>query len=59
LLFEGRFAKVISCEYRYISMQNKNTVYPFNPDKLVKSQISMAKKKVPPILKLARRANPE
>jgi hypothetical protein len=28
-------------------------------DKLVKSQIPMAKKKAPPILKLARRANPE
>jgi len=30
-----------------------------NIDALVKSQIRMAKKKVPPILKLARRANPE
>jgi hypothetical protein len=27
LLFEGRFAKVISCEYRYISVQNKNTLF--------------------------------
>jgi hypothetical protein len=35
----------------------KNSALSF--DALVKSQIRMAKKKVPPILKLARRANPE
>jgi len=29
-LFEGRLAKVISCEYRYISMQNKNTLVAEN-----------------------------
>jgi len=37
------------------SRNNKNA----KVDKLIKSQVPRAKKKDPPILKLARRANPE